>query len=281
MSNEARLRYNQAQHFAAEEIKHIQSVIGVPVDGVWNIESVEALIAWQEREGIRGDGKIWRSDQGDTWSRLLANNLDDDADELVLGPVEPPGILETLRHAGVAAQDERVNGRPRSFTPVGIILHHTASARRPTELNGIRIMKEGRRNLPGPLCQIYVGRLGGVVVVTEGLANHAGKGRGAVLASTRASKTVCATGGDTTGGNRWFIGIEVENDGRDEPYGEATLRMIETISAALLNAHGWSQEVVIGHREWTRRKIDPVYDMNEMRARIGARANALRNLAIA
>ncbi|MBR7679255.1 N-acetylmuramoyl-L-alanine amidase, partial [Streptomyces daliensis] len=69
-----------------------------------------------------------------------------------------------------------------------------------------------------------------------------------------------------------FYGFEIENrgDGRD-PYPTAQLDAVERLSAALCRAHGWSAASVIGHKEWTRRKIDPSFSMPGMRDRIGAR----------
>ncbi|MYW68764.1 hypothetical protein GTY65_32500 [Streptomyces sp. SID8379] len=67
-------------------------------------------------------------------------------------------------------------------------------------------------------------------------------------------------------------GTAIENLGTGkDPYPAAQLASVERVSAALCRAHGWSAASVIGHKEWTRRKIDPSFSMSGMRTRVEAR----------
>lgn len=72
--------------------------------------------------------------------------------------------------------------------------------------------------------------------------------------------------------NDLYYGIEIENlgDGRD-PYPTVQYDAAVRWAAALCRAHGWSADSVIGHREGTRRKIDPTFSMEVFRAAVAER----------
>lgn len=178
-------------------------------------------------------------------------------------------IIGALRNAGIPTRDERVAPRQGAFTPVGIMLHHTASGG-VSDLPALGICKHGRSDLPGPLCNILIGRHGTVVAISEGIANHAGRGdRSQLVRATKGEPPGLGPGPDQVNGNPWFIGIEIENNGVGEPWPPVVLDAVAAVCSALCAAYRWSPNSVIAHREWTRRKIDPTFDMNAMRSRIG------------
>ncbi|MGW0547047.1 peptidoglycan-binding protein [Streptomyces altiplanensis] len=148
----------------------------------------------------------------------------------------------------------------------GVMLHHTAGS------SSVGFCRRGVPDLPGPLCVGVVAKDGTVHLVGYGRTNHAGNGSSAVLAAVRAERAVPSPGPDAVDGNARFYGFEIENlgNGRD-PYPAAQLDAVERLSAAVCRAHGWSGASVIGHKEWTRRKIDPSFSMDGMRGRIGKR----------
>ncbi len=77
----------------------------------------------------------------------------------------------------------------------------------------------------------------------------------------------------TTDGNTHFYGFECVNlgDGKD-PWPAAQIEAIVRSSAAICRAHGWHAASVIGHKEWTNAKIDPVgFTMADLRAKVAAR----------
>lgn len=115
----------------------------------------------------------------------------------------PRNLPKLLRDAGlrvVEVDNWLFHGRPGAFAPVGVNNHHTGASAKgwslAKELAYARWMfRQGRSDLPAPLCQIALGRSGTVYVGAAGRANHAG--------TARASGSVAA--GD---GNALYIGIE-------------------------------------------------------------------------
>ena len=185
-----------------------------------------------------------------------------------------PDLVAILRSVPASkVRDHRIPGRPGPYAPVGIMCHHTAVAG-----PGLASCKRGRPDLPGPLCQININRQGVVNVVTDGRANHAGSGSSVVLRDVKANIAPIADARkrrltDDTDGNRWFIGVEVDNDGVGEPYSPEVQAALINVCVALCQHFGWSAERVIHHREWTSRKIDMSW-RGALRPRIRARLKA-------
>jgi N-acetyl-anhydromuramyl-L-alanine amidase AmpD len=74
-----------------------------------------------------------------------------------------------------------------------------------------------------------------------------------------------------------FIGIEGENTGlnTDMPWPEVQMDAFRRGVAAILKHIGRTSEFCIGHKEWakkrvTKRKIDPLFDMDDFRAGVAA-----------
>lgn len=150
------------------------------------------------------------------------------------------------------------NGRPRAFDPLGVIRHHTGSSQRATEQGTLGFVLKGNADLPGPLCQFFIARDGTIHVVTLGAANHAGLG-GPWRDVPKDS------------GNRYLVGVEVDNDGKTEVYPDAQLAASRHLDAALLITMGKDSSWLIGHKEWApRRKVDPKLDMHRERALVAA-----------
>ncbi|WP_329300823.1 peptidoglycan-binding protein [Streptomyces sp. NBC_00659] len=188
-------------------------------------------------------------------------------------PLTPDALVRALRAEGVVVREHgawRTHNRNHKgpWGPVnGVMLHHTAGS------DSLRLCLDGTAALPGPLCTGLITKDGDVHLVGHGRTNHAGSGSTAVLSAVIAEKTPPpAPGPDAVDGNARFYGFEIENlgTGRD-PYPTAQLDAVERLSTALCRAHGWSAASVIGHKEWTRRKIDPSFSMPGMRTRIDAR----------
>lgn len=188
-------------------------------------------------------------------------------------PLTSTTLLTALHQEGTTTQQHpnwRTHNRNHKgpWGPVhGVMLHHTAGT------NSLSACRHGLPDLPGPLCLGLVTKDGTVHLLGHGRTNHAGNGSAAALAAVRAEQAPpVRPGPDAVDGNARFYGFEIENlgNGRD-PYPAAQLDAVERLAAALCRAHGWSEASVIGHREWTRRKIDPSFSMAAMRARIGRR----------
>ena len=127
------------------------------------------------------------------------------------------------------------------------------------------ILKHGRSDLPGPLCNLGLGVDGTYYVVAAGRANHAGAG---------VWRTV-------TTGNASFIGIEAENAGQmEDEWPEVQLDAYRRGVAALLRRIGAPPEMCCAHGEYARpagRKNDPCFDMD--RFRIGV-DDVMRGVAV-
>jgi hypothetical protein len=186
----------------------------------------------------------------------------------------PCNLAELMRAAGLQVNevgDWRKRRRPGTFTPVGIIMHHTGGSGPGTLPDVVK----GDANLPGPKANFYVSRAGVISIVSGGRANHAGKGarqvldevsRGIVPAGTAHQRRLT----DGPVGNGFFYGFENENQGDGiQPWPEVQLDTMARAAAALCKRHGWSENRVISHAEWTARKFDPRgINMNEFRARV-------------
>lgn len=175
----------------------------------------------------------------------------------------PDNTPELLRKHGLkvrVAPGWKTRGRPAStggFGPVGILCHHTATTVAWTIPAVIRLLRNGRTGLPGPLSHFGLTRKGEVWLIAAGRANHAGE--------ARASGTVAA--GD---GNELYIGIEAFNNGVGEPWPREQYDAYVLLCAALcVEITGNSSETVRGHKETsTTGKIDPTFNMDLFRERV-------------
>ncbi|MFF8830160.1 N-acetylmuramoyl-L-alanine amidase [Streptomyces sp. NPDC015131] len=191
-------------------------------------------------------------------------------------PMSANGLLDALRDEGltvVGVGDWRTHNRNHKgpWGPVhGVMIHHTVTE---GSDHTVRLCREGRPGLPGPLCHGVITKDGTVHLVGYGRANHAGKGDRDVLRAVIAEKALPHDNQANVDGNTHFYGFECENlgDGRD-PWPEAQLLAIEKAAAAICRRHGWTARSVIGHLEWQPGKVDPRgFSMASMRARVAER----------
>lgn len=159
------------------------------------------------------------------------------------------------------------------FGPVhGVTIHHTAGVS-----SGMKnVIYNGVAGLPGPLSQDFVAKDGTLYVVGHGRCNHAGPVTEAVKKSIIAERTPNLNdrnvGSETVDGNDFLYGLEIENegDGKD-PYPAKQYDVAVRWAAAHLRHHGWGANSAWGHKEITRRKIDPSFSMDTFRDRVKAR----------
>lgn len=166
-------------------------------------------------------------------------------------------LADVLKTAGLNVIEEphwKDRGRGPMSTVRGVILHHTAGPKKGNSPS-LRLVRDGRSDLPGPLSQLFLARDGTFHVVGAGRCNHAGEGswHGA-------------------SGNSSFIGIEAENagDGTD-PWPEIQMDAYERGVAAILTHLGLDDVMAVGHKEYATprgRKIDPSFDMVEFRENV-------------
>src|SRR5690606_26666676 len=140
----------------------------------------------------------------------------------------------------------KTRGHGGMSRPRGIIWHHTATpARAEGNYPSLGTVTHGRKDLKGPLANLGLGRDGTWYVIAAGQAWHLGSGSYPGLS-----------------GNTDTSGIEAEHPGTaGHPWPKKQLESYQKGSAALAKHYGIPASKVIGHKEWTTRKIDP-YGLN-------------------
>lgn len=134
------------------------------------------------------------------------------------------------------------------YTPQGVVPHHTATSTAWLDGHVAALLRDGRRDLAGPLSQLGLERDGTFVVIAAGRANHNGYG---------------LWGNDS-------IGIEAYNDGVGEEWPDVQYDAYVRGVAAICAHMGWGPDQVKAHRETDPgRKIDPTgIDMDQFRAAV-------------
>jgi hypothetical protein len=125
-----------------------------------------------------------------------------------------------------------------TFNPQGSVNHHTAGPRDGV-MPSLQTLINGRGDLPGPLCNVGLGRDMAVRVIAAGRANHAGSG-----------------GWRGLSGNSSVWGLEVEHVGTTAEPGTAELRDAMVRIHAELARGLYDPGMVCQHFEWTSRKVD-------------------------
>jgi len=157
-------------------------------------------------------------------------------------------LADVLRDAGlrVVEVDGWKSRGVAGLTPIGVMEHHTAGAQgRPTP--SLNICINGRAGLPGPLCNVYIGRDLVCYVVASGIANHAGVG-GPYGRIPKDS------------GGRYTVGFEIEHAGTAaEAWPPALVDVAARATAAVAaRIKAEAKYAGIAHKEWApKRKIDP------------------------
>lgn len=150
----------------------------------------------------------------------------------------------------------------------GIVIHHTAGS------NSLNLCWSGTSALPGPLCHTHLAKNGTATMVGYGRTNHGGtfaqNAHNAVVNESSTHPRPDAA--EPVDGNRHYYGIEIENLGNGkDPYPTVQYDQAVRWAAAICRAHGWSADSVIGHKEGTRRKIDPSFGMADFRKAVAER----------
>jgi hypothetical protein len=189
-------------------------------------------------------------------------------------PLTADRLLSALTHEGVHVVEHtgwrthNRNSRGPWGGVNGVMIHHTAAT------SSMGITYSGRMDLPGPLCHTHLAKDGTATMVGNGRANHAGtiaqNAFDAVVADSPVHPRPDAA--EPVDGNQHLYGLEIENrgDGKD-PYPDVQYDQAVRWAAAICRAHGWTANSVIGHKEGTRRKVDPSFDMNAFRVKVAER----------
>lgn len=122
-----------------------------------------------------------------------------------------------------------------------IVAHHTAGART-GNYPSLRVVRDGRAGLPGPLSHYGIGRDGTIYVIAAGRSWHTGRTF------------------QTSQNNNNAIGIEAENTGTGQTWPAAQLDSYVKLCKALIDEFKLPVSAVQGHKEIASprgRKIDP------------------------
>ena len=174
-------------------------------------------------------------------------------------PFKLSWLPDILRRAGLKVAETPGwldCGRGEMGDVAGVICHHTAN-RNAGNMPSLKMLINGRPDLPGPLAQLGLARDGTYYVVAAGRANHAGPGlwRGAA-------------------GNSRFIGIEGENGGtRNDAWPDVQMDAYRRGVAAILRQIGADETMCCGHREYALppgRKVDTLFGMDDFRLSVRA-----------
>ena len=161
-----------------------------------------------------------------------------------------PWLADVLRAAGLTVVEcPGWKGRGKTMTGVsGVVLHHTATPATALDAGVVRILRDGRADLPGPLCQLGLDRSGRWHLIADGRGNHNGKGKWGNSA----------------------IGVEAFNNGVGEPWPHLQLDSYQRGVAAILRHLGLPASHALGHRETDpKRKTDPKgIDLDAFRERV-------------
>jgi hypothetical protein len=168
-------------------------------------------------------------------------------------------LADALRDAGLTVvehsgwKDHAVSG---SWTPTYGIAHATAAPKSQPDDTQVRIVRDGRSDLRGPIANACVDR----------------RGRWHVLSAGRCNTTIVGTAGPYKGlGNTNALGVEACNDNRSEPWPAVQYESYYRGWAVICKRLGWQPSRVRGHKEHTPgHKTDPTFNMDQFRRDIAA-----------
>lgn len=178
-------------------------------------------------------------------------------------------MADAFRKNGLRVKEVKgwkTRGREANFDPRGVMFHHTVSSPKGGPAPALGTVLKGKPKtssepaVPGPLCNVLVDRDGTVLLIAAGRSNHAGKG-GPFRNIPQHSA------------NSFIAGVEVENNGTGERWSKELLDTLDVVFAIMLLGMRRRSKWLIGHKEWTTRKIDPAdgrggLDMGKRRAQV-------------
>lgn len=168
-----------------------------------------------------------------------------------LAAVLRAGGLDVVEHA-----NWETRAVPGEWQPRYGIVHATAAPRSQPDATQVRVVRDGREGLPGPIAVACVDRTG----------------RWNVLSAGRCNTTAVGTAGPYKGlGNTAALGVEACNDNRGEPWPAVQYRSYVRGWAAIAHRLGWRPDQLRGHKEHCPgHKSDPTFGMDRFRTDVAA-----------
>lgn len=162
---------------------------------------------------------------------------------------------DACRRSGLPVLEEsgwRTRGHGQMAAVRCVVLHHTAGPSS-GDAPSLRVVRDGRPDLRGPLSHLVLARSGAVHVVAAGLCWHTGATH------------------ESWQGNATAIGIEAEHTGTG-PWPAVQYDAYVRLARALADHYRVPYARVLGHREIakpTGRKPDPTFDLAAFRTALG------------
>lgn len=168
-------------------------------------------------------------------------------------------LADVLRAAGLEVVEHtgwKSHYRPGDWSPRYGVVHATAAPSSQADDVQVRVVRDGRADLPGPIANAVVDR----------------QGRWHVVSGGRCNSTLVGTAGPFKGlGNTNALSVEGCNNNTDEPWPDAQYRSYVRGWAAWCRRLGWTADRLVGHKEHTPgHKTDPSFDMARFRRDVAA-----------
>lgn len=164
------------------------------------------------------------------------------------GPIAAAAAAAADAHGVDVLELDGWRTRGHGTTPgrlLGTMWHDTVTPYTPAwhDLHLGRLLRDGHSTLPGPIANVGVGQGGTLILVAAGRAYHAGSGAWPGIPS----------------GNLNTVGVEVANPGlgSGHPWRPVQLAVARTFTAVLHQLLDLPASRLVGHKEWTARKVDP------------------------
>ena len=177
-------------------------------------------------------------------------------------------LRDELTKRGVPTSIEIQQGRPgtpngRWFDTrfIGTMGHHIVSRRSQGLTPGLALVKRGRSDVPGPLCNGYLGFDGRARIICMGWANHPGAGGAYTLPGGRIPQNT---------GRPYLFGWEIEGGLSESDWPASFRTLMGKVHAATLAWLGRDERSHIEHKTWApSRKIDRLgYTLASARAEV-------------
>jgi len=191
----------------------------------------------------------------------------------------PDGLLSALRHFEVPVH-EHAGWRTRNHGSLNanvIVVHDSVTGSMDDE-RAADFCATGRSDLAGPLYECLVGQDGTAHLVAYGVTWNAGRGNRVRFELAAAGKMPLATElgrpatDDYPGANQRSHAVALITYGAG-PYSREQTESAARVCAAYCRAEDWGQygaASAIGHSEFSSRKIDPAFNMGQLRTRVHA-----------
>ena len=170
------------------------------------------------------------------------------------------GLQQALSAHGSSVTTEngwQGRGRGQMSSVKTITIHHTAGG---NDAGDLKVVRDGRSDLPGPLAQILLRRNGIPHIIAAGQAAHAGTSR---LEEYR---------------NPYAIGIEAVHPGTGS-WNDVQYQGLARTAALLVIYYNVPVSRVLGHKETCSpigRKVDPNFNMADFRSTVQGYVNRFR-----